>query len=126
TVYEDGSPAYTKSIFGKQVVFEEGEIPLLTTKHVGWKTAFKEMRLFWILQTVKKEDFEKENVKVWQEWFLDDGTLGKSYAYQFESRPKKEIVKVKKRPSKKKHADDLPNVKVNDLIHCQKEEYPIG
>lgn len=112
TVYDDGSPAYTKSIFGKQVVFEEGELPLLTTKHVGWKTAFKEMRLFWILQTVKKEDFENENVKVWNEWFLEDGTLGKSYAYQFESRPKKEIVKVKKKH--KQHHGELSTVVIGE------------
>lgn len=109
TVYPDGSPAYTKSVFGKQVVFEEGEIPLLTSKFVGWRTAFKEMRLFWILQTVKKEDFEKENVKVWDEWFLEDNTLGKSYAYQFESRPKKDIVKV--RTIKKSKPSSLSSVK---------------
>lgn len=117
TVYPDGSPAYTKSIFGKQVVFEEGEIPLLTSKFVGWRTAFKEMRLFWILQTVKKEDFEKENVKVWDEWFLKDNTLGKSYAYQFESRPKKEVVKVKKRILNK---PSLEKIKVKELLEPNK------
>lgn len=96
-VYEDGTPAYAKSVFGRQVVFEEGVIPLLTSKYVGWKTALKESYIFWVLQSVKKEDFERFNVKVWDEWFLEDNTLGKSYAYQFESRPKKEVVKIQKK-----------------------------
>lgn len=114
TVYADGSPAYTKSVFGRQVIFEEGEIPLLTSKHVGWKTAFKEMYMFWIRQTVKKEDFEKENITIWDEWFLENNTLGKSYAYQFESRPKKEIVKVKRKEMK--HHGELRNVIVMDRL----------
>lgn len=103
TKYADGTPAYTRSVFGRQVTFEEGEIPLLTTKFVGSKTAAKEMQLFWVQQTVKKEDFDAWNVRVWDEWFLPDGTLGKSYAYQFESRPQKEVVKVAAR-RKGKHS----------------------
>lgn len=92
--YADGTPAYCKSVFGKQVVFEEDELPLLTCKKVFTKTAIKEMMLFWIKQTVRKSDFEDDSVNIWNEWFLSDGTLGKSYAYQFESNPVKEIVKV--------------------------------
>lgn len=109
TVYSDGTPAYTKSVFGKQVVFEEGEIPLLTSKFVGWKTALKEMLLFWSHQTVKKEDFEAWNVRIWDEWFKEDGTLGKSYAYQFESRPERKIVKVK--PIIKEHHGKILPIK---------------
>jgi thymidylate synthase len=115
TKYIDGTPAYTKSIFGKQIVFEEGEIPILTTKFVGSKTALKEMMLFWIHQTVKKEDFDAWNVRVWDEWFLGDNTLGKSYAYQFESRPHKIPVKVKVR-KKERHPDKLPNIVIENLI----------
>ena len=118
-VYEDGTPAYAKSIFGKQVIFEEGEIPLLTTKHVGWKTALKEAYIFWVLQSVKKDDFENMNVKVWDEWFLEDGTLGKSYAYQFESRPKKEVVKVKRKFVDKNNGI-LEDVVVSDMIEYNK------
>lgn len=83
--YADGTPAYCKSVFGRQVIFEEDELPLLTCKKVFTLTAIKEMYLFWIKQTVKKEDFEALSCKIWDEWFLPDGTLGKSYAYQFTS-----------------------------------------
>ncbi|RKJ71812.1 hypothetical protein D7X33_22010, partial [Butyricicoccus sp. 1XD8-22] len=124
TKYEDGSPAYTKSTFGKQVVFEEGDIPLLTTKHVGWKTAFKEMYLFWIQQTVKKEDFDKLNVRVWDEWFLPNDTLGKSYAYQFESRPEKDIIKVKKKlKAKLNHKNNNEPIKI---LHHEKNHELCG
>lgn len=92
--YADGTPAYCKSVFGKQIIFEEDELPLLTCKKVFTKTAIKEMILFWIKQSVKKEDFLEDSVKIWDEWFKEDGTLGKSYAYQFESNPTKSIIKV--------------------------------
>ncbi|QIC46171.1 thymidylate synthase [Lysinibacillus sphaericus] len=114
TKYADGSNAYTKSVFGRQIIFNEGEIPLLTTKHVGWKTAFKEMYLFWVKQTVKKDEFEKMDVKVWDEWFLEDGSLGKSYAYQFESRPDKILSKVKK-IKKERHSNNLPQIIVDTI-----------
>ena len=34
TRYSDGGVAYSKSVFGVQVKFEQGEIPLLTSKKV--------------------------------------------------------------------------------------------
>ncbi|WP_182006231.1 thymidylate synthase [Priestia aryabhattai] len=112
TVYADGTPAYTKSIFGIQVEFDGKEVPILTSKKVYSQTAIKEMLLFWVRQSVKEKDFKEWNVKVWDEWFLSDGTLGRSYAYQFESRPKKEIVKVKK--LRKGIHGDLPLINVGE------------
>lgn len=97
-VYADGTNAYTKSIFGVQVKFQQGDIPLLTSKKVFAETAKKEMMLFWIHQTVQEKDFKDQNVKVWQQWFNKEGNLGRSYAYQFESHRHhiKEAVKVNK------------------------------
>ena len=95
--YADGTPAYTKAVFGRQYEFDANTIPLLTSKKMFPKTAIKEMLLFWVKQTVKEYDFKSVNCKVWDEWFLPDRTLGKSYAYQFESRPYKKIVTVKSR-----------------------------
>lgn len=106
-VYADGTNAYTKSIFGVQVKFQQGDIPLLTSKKVFTETAKKEMMLFWIHQTVQEKDFKDQNVKVWQQWFNEDGNLGRSYAYQFESHRnhKKEIIEVK--PVIKEHHGEL-------------------
>lgn len=96
-VYEDGSPAYTKSIFGHQVKFQNGAIPLITSKQVFVKTATKEAWLFWIMQTVQEKDFKNNKVKIWDEWFNSEGNLGRSYAYQFESHRHhiRELISVK-------------------------------
>lgn len=100
TVYDsDGAPAYTKKVFAKQIQFDNSEFPILTTKFVGYKTAIKELILFWIKQTVKEEDFHAENVQIWNQWFKD-GNLGRSYGYQFEShrnKDRKEILIDSKR-----------------------------
>ena len=91
----DKAPAYTKSIFGHQVSFKNGTVPLITSKKVFVLTAVKEAWLFWIMQTVKEKDFKDNNVKIWDQWFKD-GNLGRSYAYQFESHrhQKRELVAV--------------------------------
>lgn len=113
--YADGTPAYCKSVFGRQIVFEEDELPLLTCKKVFTKTAIKEMILFWIKQSVKKEDFLEDSVKIWDEWMILNGmykdTLGKSYAYQFETEVNK-IVTV--------------DQKLIDLKNKPKHEFALG
>lgn len=110
--YADGVLAHAKSIFGIQFEFRNGLMPLLTAKKVFSKTAAKEMMLFWVQQTVKQDDFERENCKVWDEWFFANRTLGRSYAYQFESRPKKEVVKV--HPRMKEHHGELKPIIVGE------------
>lgn len=94
TVYDsDGAPAHTKKVFAKQIQFDNSEFPILTTKFVGYKTAIKELILFWIKQTVKEEDFHEENVQIWNQWFKD-GNLGRSYGYQFESHRNKDRKEI--------------------------------
>ena len=94
TVYSDGNPAYAKSIFGLQVRFNAGDLPLITTKKLFTETAKKEMILFWVKQTVKKSDFDNWNVKIWEKWFKEDGTLGKSYASQFQKGQRNQVVEL--------------------------------
>jgi len=94
TVYSDGKPAYAKSIFGLQVRFNAGDLPLITTKKLFTETAKKEMILFWVKQTVKKEDLDNWNVKIWENWFKEDGTLGKSYASQFQKGQRNQVVEL--------------------------------
>lgn len=102
-VYKDGLPAYTKSIFGHQVKFKDGAIPLITSKQVFAKTAVKEAWLFWVLQTVQEKDFKDNKVTIWDEWFNRDGNLGRSYAYQFESHrhQERELITVQPRVKQK-------------------------
>lgn len=89
--YKDGSPAYSKGIFGVQVKFEKGELPLLTCKKVFTKTAINEMICIWIKQTNVIQDFRDMQVNAWNEWELPDGTMGLSYGAQLQKGWKNQL-----------------------------------
>lgn len=59
----------------------EEEFPILTTKFVAFKTAVKE--LLWIFQKQSNdvEELKKDNVHIWDEWEMEDGTIGTSYGW---------------------------------------------
>ncbi|MFV0502757.1 MAG: thymidylate synthase [Lachnospirales bacterium] len=59
----------------------EKEFPILTTKKIAFKTAIKE--LLWIFrdQSNNVKKLHKENVHIWDEWEMEDGTIGTSYGY---------------------------------------------
>lgn len=59
----------------------EKEFPILTTKFVAFKTAVKE--LLWIFkdQSNSVKDLQAQNVKIWDEWMMEDGTIGTSYGW---------------------------------------------
>lgn len=61
----------TLSIFGVTARFDlsHGEVPLLTTKRVSWKTAVKEMLWFLTGRTNIRELLE-QNVRIWTDWPL--------------------------------------------------------
>lgn len=82
TKWADGSPAYSVSWIGQQMIFDNSQVPILTTKKVAWKTAIKEMLLFWQMKSNRVQDFRDMGVNIWNEWELEDGTIGKSYGYQ--------------------------------------------
>ncbi|MBM7598294.1 thymidylate synthase [Virgibacillus halotolerans] len=82
TKWEDDSPAYTKSIISQKMRFDNSELPILTAKKVGWKTAIKEMLWIWQMKSNKVQDLRDMGVNIWNEWELEDGTIGKSYGYQ--------------------------------------------
>ena len=57
------------------------EFPILTTKFVAFKTAVKE--LLWIFQKQSNDvkELQKEGVHIWDEWEMEDGTIGTSYGW---------------------------------------------
>lgn len=59
----------------------EKEFPILTTKFVAFKTAVKE--LLWIFkeQSNSVKDLQEQNVHIWDEWEMEDGTIGESYGW---------------------------------------------
>lgn len=82
-VYKNGKPAYSKSIFGEQVKFEQGEIPIITSKQTPVQSSINEVvHAFFRLKTTSVDDFENLGVKYWREWADSDNTVGRSYAHQ--------------------------------------------
>lgn len=61
----------TRSLFGELLRFDlsTGEVPVLTTKRVYWKTAVKEM-LWFISGGTNIRQLLEENVRIWSDWPL--------------------------------------------------------
>ena len=82
-VYADGTAAHSKSIFGIQARFKQGEIPIITSKKTPVQSSINEIvHAFFKLKTTKLEDFREMGIGYWEDWALEDDTLGRSYAYQ--------------------------------------------
>lgn len=58
------------------------EFPILTTKFVAFKTAVKELLWIYKDQSNDVRKLQAQNVHIWDEWMLEDGTIGKAYGYQ--------------------------------------------
>ena len=87
TVYVDGEKAPTKALINVQMKFDNGsQIPLLTTKRVPLKDPIKELFWIWQMMSNKVFDLQQMGCKVWDEWELEDGTIGKAYAYQLRNK----------------------------------------
>src|SRR5690606_41507172 len=82
TVWDDGTPAHSKSILSRQFRFDNSEIPILTTKKVAWKTAIKELLWIWQMKSNVVQDLRNMGVNIWNQWELPDGTIGKAYGFQ--------------------------------------------
>lgn len=94
-VYADGTPAYTKYIYG--VHFEikpEDGLPILQSKHVGWKTAIKEVDWVWRQMSNNVETLKYMGVNIWNEWQRSDETIGKSYGYQLGKKSIRPIAAI--------------------------------
>ncbi|MGO4109861.1 thymidylate synthase [Paenibacillus sp. YAF4_2] len=82
TTWADGSPAYTKSLISKQLIFDNSEVPILTTKRVPWKSAIHELLWFYVKRTSDCTYLDENNVKIWKEWTNTNNHIGKAYGYQ--------------------------------------------
>lgn len=59
----------------------EKEFPILTTKFVAFKTAVKELLWIYKDQSNDVRKLQEQNVNIWNEWMMDDGTIGTSYGW---------------------------------------------
>jgi len=82
TVWDDGTPAHTVSYIGQSMRFDNSETPILTSKKVAWKWAIKELLWIWQMKSNVVQDLRDMGVDIWDEWELEDGTIGKAYGYQ--------------------------------------------
>lgn len=78
--WQDGTPAYSIKKFGLVNRYDlSKEFPLLTLRPINWKAALRE--ILWIWQ--KKSNIIAElGSKIWDQWEMPDGTIGKAYGYQ--------------------------------------------
>lgn len=60
----------------------EKEFPVSQSKKLAFKTAVKEILWIYKMQSNDVRELQKQNVKIWNEWMLADGTIGKAYGYQ--------------------------------------------
>lgn len=86
TKWADGSIAYSKSVFGRQLKFSPETLPLITSKFVATKTAIKEILWIWQQKSNSVEDLKKQNVNIWNEWVDEEGTIGKAYGWQMANK----------------------------------------
>lgn len=85
--YTDGTPAYTKSIFGYQYKIKPTDgLAIITSRRAPIQSAFQEVMAFYRDKTNKIEDFHELGIKYWDNWILPDNTIGKSYGYQVKNQ----------------------------------------
>lgn len=79
----------TTSVFGRQIRHNlKDGFPLLTTKKLHFKSIANE--LIWFLSGNTNNKWLNDNgVKIWDEWALEDGSLGPIYGKQWTSWPTK-------------------------------------
>jgi thymidylate synthase len=77
----------TISTFGLKLYFDLQEgFPLLTTKKIHWGSVINE--LIWFINGDNNVEWLKERgCRIWNEWALDDGTIGPGYGVQWRSWP---------------------------------------
>jgi len=78
--WEDGTPAHTIKKFGVVNRYDlRKEFPVMTLRRTYYKSAIDE--LLWIWQK-KSNRLSELGSHVWDEWAMEDGTIGKAYGYQ--------------------------------------------
>lgn len=81
--WKDGTPAYYRSVFGKQIIFKpEDGFPILTKKFVPFKSLSQEILWIWQKQSNVVQDLRDMGSHVWDEWETEDGTIQKAYGWQ--------------------------------------------
>lgn len=91
---------------------EEDGFPILASKFVGFKTAIKELLWIWQMQSNDVHKLQDMNVHIWDEWMLEDGTIGKAYGYQLAKYKQVDnlIKTIKEDPTSRRMITTLWNI----------------
>lgn len=81
-VYADGTPAHSYRAFNDSITIKPGMLPLLESKQVYYRDAVRELLWMWQKQSNNVQELRDMGSKIWNEWELEDGTIGKTYGYQ--------------------------------------------
>lgn len=128
-VWKDGLSAYTKSVIGRSLRFDNAEVPILTKKEVKWLSAVKECLIWiWQMKSNKVQDLRDLGSNIWNEWEINNpqskwhGTIGAAYGYQLAKQSKK----VKKEKVDYSLLDPRQEVKEDeDYIYLNQVDYLI-
>lgn len=77
--WKDGTPAYTKKIFGVVHRYDlRKEFPAITLRQIYLKSAMDE--ILWIYQK-KSNNVNDLHSKIWNQWADENGSIGTAYGY---------------------------------------------
>lgn len=84
TKWADGTPADYKSLIGYNFRIDNSlaELPVITSRKVPVKDPIRELYWIWFLQSNNVDTLKEMGCKFWDEWRMEDGTIGKAYGYQ--------------------------------------------
>lgn len=86
-VKSDRTGTGTKSVFHRTLRYDLSEgFPLITSKKMFTRGMIAEL-LWFISGDTKVSTLQDQGVNFWNEWVLDDGTIGPGYGYQLRSWP---------------------------------------
>lgn len=123
TKYADGTPAKRKQYLGYTFRFDNSTdiAPILNSRFTPVKDTITELYWIWILQSNDVNVLKELKCNFWNEWMLNDGTIGKSYGYQigketmgFKSQLHYIVNEIKNNPDSTRikttlyNIDDLP------------------
>ena len=88
TKYLDGTPAHYRSYIGYQFRLDNSgdEAHLLTTRFCPNKAPIRELYWIWILQSNNVDTLVDLGCKFWNEWKMEDGTIGPAYGAQIKTK----------------------------------------
>ena len=84
--WDDGKPAYAKTILNQRLEYDSDTVPILTSKKVAIKSAIAEMLWIWQKKSNVVQELRDMGSPVWDKFELEDGTIGKSYGWQLANK----------------------------------------